>query len=748
MAVESPAQDRGVLLVALLALAAVTAAGFGRVFEGGEATLRLVAAAVAATLLSGLLRRRHTVVSVVAAAAGLAMALGILVFPQTTVAGIPTGATLEAVNAALGHLGEQIATEVAPAPALPPLLMTAVVAVWAAAVAAHALAVRSRSPVLAILPSAALVAFASVVVEDAGPAGATPLLVLAAAGVLFGAGMSGLQLWAPVVSGRGRHVAVGPVGRWAAAIAAAAALVSIALPGLVPGYRGGPLLTFGPIDGASVGVNPIVDIRPSLLQNPPAHLFSVRAERAAYWRMLALDRFDGRVWTATDLAGEDGTVVRGEADLGASVPTTLAPGDPETMYEVVQDIEIEQLSTPWLPAAFQPAYVRLPGGDAGEVARYDPEAGMLVRPDRTEEGYRYRVSSLVAVPSREQLQAASDRFFPQTLPARYTQLPEDLPPRLLTIVREITAGKETPFDQMLAIQRHLRTFRYDERAPQGHGANHIVNFLTETRQGYCEQFAGTMAVLVRLLGYPSRVAVGFLPGGATEEGVYRVTTGDAHAWPEVLFPGVGWVAFEPTPTRANPLAQPYLAPPARGTPGDQRTEARERSDRASLERARQGAQGGAVSDRPSPGAAAGSGRDRWPWPVVVLVLAVAGLVAVAGAKLLVRRLAVSRATTPRARALAAYRVFLAEAADVGLARHPGETPWEYRARLRAEVRFSDGHLERLTGLAAAAVYGHGDGTRTDGRDAAAAVKALSRDLRRHAGPVRMAGALVRPSRPL
>jgi hypothetical protein len=95
----------------------------------------------------------------------------------------------------------------------------------------------------------------------------------------------------------------------------------------------------------------------------------------------------------------------------------------------------------------------------------------------------------------------------------------------------------------------------------------------------------------------------------------------------------------------------------------------------------------------------------------------------------------------------AYGVLLWAAADLGLGRRRGETLWEYRDRLRSDVAFSDGHLERLTGLTDRALYA-ADGVRADEADQAVqATRALIRDLRRGAGPGRVMAGALRPTRP-
>ncbi len=89
----------------------------------------------------------------------------------------------------------------------------------------------------------------------------------------------------------------------------------------------------------------------------------------------------------------------------------------------------------------------------------------------------------------------------------------------------------------------------------------LLDFLVNTRRGFCQQFAASMAVMLRSIGIPARVAVGFTAGTFDDEtDSLRVTTENAHAWVEVLFPGYGWLTFEPTPGRQNVAAYPYTDP--------------------------------------------------------------------------------------------------------------------------------------------------------------------------------------------
>jgi hypothetical protein len=107
----------------------------------------------------------------------------------------------------------------------------------------------------------------------------------------------------------------------------------------------------------------------------------------------------------------------------------------------------------------------------------------------------------------------------------------------------------TPYNQALAIQDYLRGLKYnrDARSPSSRGDETDV-FLFIQKEGVCTDFATAMAVLLRSLGVPARLATGYLPGEYDKSiSGYLVRGKDYHAWPEVYFPGYGWIEFEPTP---------------------------------------------------------------------------------------------------------------------------------------------------------------------------------------------------------
>jgi transglutaminase-like putative cysteine protease len=119
--------------------------------------------------------------------------------------------------------------------------------------------------------------------------------------------------------------------------------------------------------------------------------------------------------------------------------------------------------------------------------------------------------------------------------------------------RQVTRGAESPYEAVLALESWFRQeggFRYEEQPPRPGELPPLVHFVEVGKAGYCQHYAGAMAVMLRMLGIPSRVAVGFTSGTRSGD-TWKVTDHNAHAWVEVWFPRHGWVAFDPTPGRGT-----------------------------------------------------------------------------------------------------------------------------------------------------------------------------------------------------
>jgi transglutaminase-like putative cysteine protease len=762
--IEKAPGSRLLLLTALLTLSAVSAAAFGRVFQGSRPTLQLIAAAGAAVLLAGALENRHVALATLVSAVGLAVAIGLLVFRSTTWFGLPTATTFRAAVRAWEAIGQTARTEVAPTRPFAPLFLAGLTAVWAASFSSHALASRARSPFLALLPPAGLLAFTSIILEE----GARPLYVLvfltAAIAVLFADGLRRVGQWGPITVWHARRKArltTSSTTRGARWVAVVTLAVAMFLPGILPGYRAqGLVRVHGPQSGAQVTIDPIVQIKPYLRLTQPVPLFTVRATQAAYWRLTTLDQFTGKLWTSSDLEATGGFPVRSGPLPGAV--------DRSGGKVIAQHFQFLRLSQTLLPAASEPVVF-----DGTATARYDPRTGALVVPGGASKGFTYDVRSVEVIPSPKELEDVASLAAAGA--ARYTLLPEGMRHRaeITELASEWTEAARDPYRKILAIQDRLRNpkyFTYSENVPAGHGADDILHFLTVTRRGYCEQFAGSMAVLLRSLGIPARVAVGFTPGipqGTTGKStLLRVTTQQAHAWVEVLFPKYGWLAFEPTPSRFNAEAASYAFPftnPPSETGGNKSGQKCERlvTGPAAHEpqNCLQGDTGGKPGAERPTGEPPGSKSLRTPastghrvsgqaliwWGLLgAALLFGAGIPFV---KLARRRLILRKARGASEVVLAAFRVLDERAGDVGLGRWPAETLREYGDRLVVSVKGLDGNMESLTRLAGRAAYSAGTISDDQAEEARTTAREVGRTIRRSAGVERRILGSLRVRRP-
>ena len=235
--------------------------------------------------------------------------------------------------------------------------------------------------------------------------------------------------------------------------------------------------------------------------------------------------------------------------------------------QVDETFDIQELGSPWLPVAFRPESV-----SSRAAASYDATSGSLLTRGQTADGETYKVVAAEelatlspALLARVKPITAEDR---STL-AQFLQLPRGIPASIRHLARTLMNAATVEYQKALALQDFFRRppFVYTLRPPEGSGSSSLVSFLFRTHAGYCQQYAAAYAVLARLAGLPSRVAVGFVTGTSIGAHTWQVFGDDAHAWPEVWFPGVGWVPFEPTPTFTIPGTSQYAGPPGQAQPG-------------------------------------------------------------------------------------------------------------------------------------------------------------------------------------
>ncbi|MCY7411977.1 MAG: DUF3488 and transglutaminase-like domain-containing protein [Salinibacterium sp.] len=524
----------------LFAIGAV-AGGLGFILTDTAWWLVMMAMAIITLGAAALARRiaRQPVWAPVASIAATIGALTLFFAPATSILGIiPTADTFEAFAELWAAGAESIALQSVPADAGTGIVFFLCLGVAAIAIAMDACVFLLRSPAITGLPLLQLLLVPSLVDPALNNLAVFAVGALAYVAILLRG------------SRRIRRVTAFSV----AAVAVAGALVgAVLLPSVGPraDIEGGG-------SSLSTGINPIITLGNDLRRNAPslALTYTTTSPDGLYLRLTALDDFTGQSWQPTEVefsSGNSVDVIGPAPGLGPEVPVSTQ----------TTSITVGSIQSRWLPAPYAPRSIE------GLDGTWSWEADALsVRSSRgsSARNQDYTVESLQIAPSVEQLIAASN-----TVPAgldRYLAVPEELPAVVAETAASVTAGAATHYEQAVALQAYFTSeqFEYSEDAPveagyDGSGASVLAAFL-EAKSGYCVHYSSAMASMARTLGIPARVAVGFTPGEAgpaPEDGPieYRVSTYNLHAWPELYFDGVGWVRFEPTPSRG---VAPAFAP--------------------------------------------------------------------------------------------------------------------------------------------------------------------------------------------
>ena len=669
------------------ALVVAAALPLGRLFRTGDIFTAAIAAAAISTTVAWGLRRLHApaLVSVIGSLAAFLWFASLAFFKGSTFGPFPTPHSIQLIWHATGDAIHRSQTDVAPVASTPAFLCLSSFAVWATAWLADDAAIKLRHPMLAIGVTIPLYVLPGTILEGSHRGLDAALYLAAALWVLFADERFRLSRW-------GRVVGTGVPG-WRPGLAARMGFVAIALAliaaPVLPGFGAPPRLRGATGPGSRTTLNPLVSIRPQLGARQPVEVFLVHARTAGYWRLTALDRFDGLSWTSGPQ--------QPELDVSGR---SIQPQNPDSTERLVQSFEIRSLGGPWLPAAYEPVRV-----DDLRGATADPSTRTLISPTDLRFGMHYRVTSRVPLLSYEALDLAP----PATDAALryYLQLPSgSQTQRVARIARQVVtrahAGNDSPFRQAVALQNYLRTFQYDENVALSHTITDIVDFLDHVRAGYCEQFATAMAVMARTLGLPSRVAIGFAggaPGSTTDEWI--VTSRNAHAWVEVLIEGFGWVQFEPTP-RSDLVGVPSYTTPSQSSAAPQPSPTASQSAAPSVSPTANPID----QNEPAPAASGGnrvSSSLRWTGVGaggVVVFLALAFPIAAVSRRAIRRR----RARTAQERVSMRYLDFLDWCAATGRKRSAGETPVEHAQRLAEASSDPGGSLNSLARIAVEAVY--------------------------------------------
>lgn len=645
--------------------------------EGGWLLSALVT--VAAVIAAGALVRYRVRVwrplwSVLGAATAGVVSLQLQFAADTTLLGIvPLVGTLERAQELIRAGEVSIAEQAIPADADAGLRFLIAAGAGVVALLCDAVATLSRRPALVALPLLGILAIPVVLAP-----GALPVLSLLATAAAF---LLVLALHRPAVNGGSAGV------RRALLVGASVLVAAVVVPPALPPVVAGAVVPGGGIAGLSTGINPVLELGDDLRRPTAVTVLRYSTDQSAglYLTLAHLDEFDGQTVQPV-AAGEPRALgeIGPPAWLGAAVERT----------EVSTRIQLESVRTRWVPLPSAPVSL---AGLAGE---------WLVAPDgvtvQSSEGVlregAYTVQSLDARPTVAQLEAAGAD---QAGLESYRAVP-DVDPAIAATAREVVdaAGATSPYSQALALQRSFTggDFVYSEDAPveggyDGSGADIVATFL-EVRAGYCVQFASAMTLMARTLDIPARIAVGFQPGDENPSvpGEFVVSSNDLHAWPELHFDGIGWVRFEPTPSRGE---TPGYADPTAAVAGDEAGEPddapTEPEEPASGEEETDAAEG--TDDDPTgipdlidggnDGQETGATGARFALDARALALAALALLALAlvtpGVWRVVRRARRRRSRNPVER----WREVRDTARDLGLPAEPTRTPRALAARWAA-----------------------------------------------------------------
>ncbi|MGH9642145.1 MAG: transglutaminase TgpA family protein, partial [Terriglobales bacterium] len=261
------------------------------------------------------------------------------------------------------------------------------------------------------------------------------------------------------------------------------------------------------------------------------------------WRGVALNEFNGREWSnsfgSRQLPMTGNNVYRiGRLDPPGSFP------NPRRLihYRVL----MEPLGTNVFFLAEKP---RLLAGNYRPVSI--DAGGAIYNLDLEHPINRYEADSVLPEVDADALRLATN-ILPEGADAYLKLPPLDL--RISQLAEQITASAPSNYEKALAIEQYLRThFGYTLDLGRTHPHDPLANFLFVRKQGHCEYFASSMAVMLRTLGIPSRIVNGFRGGEFNDlTGQYVIRASNAHSWVEAFFPGFGWISFDPTPAASLP----------------------------------------------------------------------------------------------------------------------------------------------------------------------------------------------------
>ncbi|HXW47467.1 MAG TPA: transglutaminaseTgpA domain-containing protein [Streptosporangiaceae bacterium] len=590
------------------------------------------------------------------------------------------------------------------------------------AITVDILAVRLRRPALAGLPL--LLLFSVPVASTLKSFGLSQVLtfgigIAAYLALLSADGRQRLRMWGRLVTIRrlqpgsdgsqapdtrqmaasGRRVGLAAVG--------VAMLVPVILVGatpkdlfnktLSPGGGGGGLITAGS------GIDPLGSVNSELASRPEPVLTyrtNARDPQDQYLQELVLNYDEHSGTWVTYLPARTQLVRRPQLPEPVQGLTAKVPIDKATTTITLDGVEENAA----LPLPYAPVEI----GSVGAPLAESPGTLMVFDGDQ-QLGPQFTVVSDEALPTKADLNGVFR--YPASIEQQYGGYNGPDASKLYKIAAAQTAGAATPLQQAYDLQQWFSasgTFSYTIQQNQTDTGSWLYRFLTSTKSGDCQQFAPAFAILARLLGIPSRVAVGYTAGSPVGDGQWTVTTSDAHAWPELYFPNAGWVRFEPTPSGANGQGTAQAPPYAIGPPPDSVPPGGTSGQTGALPPAGTGKPGSQFAGHHHiPGGDVGTAgpasrpRARFPVGLVLGIVAVL-LIALPGAsRWLTARRRWMTASGDAAQAHAAWRELTDYLTDYGLGSGPSESPRALAGRVAEAAGLSPAATAAVTRIGAA-----------------------------------------------
>ncbi|WP_434618183.1 transglutaminaseTgpA domain-containing protein [Arthrobacter sp. A5] len=679
----APWSMAGAIFVAVIG----TSLGLNGVLRGWS-WLTLVILTVAAVLLVTAGARAFRLPPAAAQMLGLAalvMVLTLLFLNSSALLGfIPGKESFEALQPLISQASDTIITGAAPVYPNAGIVFIVCAGIGLAALLTDSLAVGLAMPASSGLGIFAIMLIPALIKPDSlGPLG----FLGGAAGYLLILGLS--QWYAPAADlDQSARRSTGQLRR-AVSVAVAAVVVTVLAALLIPGFNSGTfpqgtrLNAFGKVSG----LNPMLSLGNDLRQSggQGMMIYATDATSAPYLRTTTLEDFSGNSWEPTSrntMRQLDANNITGDSSRASGVPTVTT----------TTVIESTDFSGPWLPVPYAPVNITGLSGRWG----WDPETLAIQGINSTSLNQQYIVRSVMPALTKGALSQVVQKP-PSTLDPVFMSLPTDTPGIIRQRALDVTAGASTYFDRALSIQNYLRgpQFSYSEQTPvtngyDGSGMDVLATFL-DVKSGYCVHYSAAMAVMAREVGIPSRIAVGYAPGQLTGRTVlingeqlteYQVDGHSAHAWPELYFAGLGWVPFEPTPSRGQVPAYAMQLGVSGGAANSPDNELRPGDNAANTASPSAVASPAPVSPHATGGQAGGTVQPLWfvLTPAVVLLLAAPGLTRI---NLRRRRRRTTRPGSGAARApeSAAWAELTDLAFDYGLQPMASDTPRTFAARL-------------------------------------------------------------------